>query len=161
MPASKRRGLARAVGLHCRLVHAHSGNRGAYALQSRRWGNCEGHLVREIDALGGLMGRAIDATGIQFKLLNRSRGPAVWSPRAQADKPQYSQWVRTALENEPNIEWILGRAGRIVIEGGRIRGLAARGWPQFSLQSVGYYDRDIPQRLGPCRPRAASGWPSG
>src|SRR5687767_16036467 len=61
-------------------------------------GTAKGHLVREIDALGGLMGRAIDATGIQFKLLNRSRGPAVWSPRAQADKRAYGRWVRTALE---------------------------------------------------------------
>src|SRR5688572_13706006 len=87
-------------------------------------GTAKGHLVREIDALGGLMGRAINATGIQFKLLNRSRGPAVWSPRAQADKPLYSAWVRTALEAEPNIHWIIGRAGRILRTDGNIAGLA-------------------------------------
>ncbi len=87
-------------------------------------GTAKGHLVREIDALGGLMGRAIDATGIQFKLLNRSRGPAVWSPRAQADKKTYGRWVKAALDAEPNIEWIIGRAGRIIVEHGRVSGLA-------------------------------------
>src|SRR5688500_10048816 len=87
-------------------------------------GTAKGHLVREIDALGGLMARAIDATGIQFKLLNRSRGPAVWSPRAQADKQRYANWVTVALEREPNIQWILGRAGRLVVEHGRVTGLA-------------------------------------
>src|SRR3954464_9665058 len=87
-------------------------------------GTAKGHLVREIDALGGMMGRAIDATAIQFKLLNRSRGPAVWSPRAQADKQVYGAWMREALDREPNIEWLIGRAGRILIEHGRICGLA-------------------------------------
>jgi len=71
-------------------------------------GTAKGHLVREIDALGGLMGLAIDATGIQFKLLNRSRGPAVWSPRAQADKKRYGEWVRGALEAQKGIEWLVG-----------------------------------------------------
>src|SRR3984893_6989490 len=85
-------------------------------------GTAKGHLVREIDALGGLMGRAIDATGIQFKLLNRSRGPAVWSPRAQADKKVYGKWVKTALEAEPNIHWVIGRAGRVLTGHGRVAG---------------------------------------
>jgi len=87
-------------------------------------GTAKGHLVREIDALGGLMGRAIDATAIQFKLLNRSRGPAVWSPRAQADKRVYGRWMKAALDAEPNIEWLIGRAGRVLISGGRLVGLA-------------------------------------
>ena len=87
-------------------------------------GTAKGHLVREIDALGGVMGRAIDATGIQFKLLNRSRGPAVWSPRAQADKRLYSSWVRDAIGQQTNIEWVFERAGQILVEGGRIVGVA-------------------------------------
>ncbi len=87
-------------------------------------GTAKGHLVREIDALGGLMGLAIDATGIQFKLLNRSRGPAVWSPRAQADKRRYGTWVREALEAESHITWIFERAGRVLVDAGRVVGLS-------------------------------------
>ena len=86
-------------------------------------GTAKGHLVREIDALGGLMGRAIDETGIQFKLLNSSRGPAVWSPRAQADKRVYSEWVASALGRQPGVSWIIGKAGRILTEDDRIVGL--------------------------------------
>jgi tRNA uridine 5-carboxymethylaminomethyl modification enzyme len=86
-------------------------------------GTAKGHLVREIDALGGLMGRAIDATGLQFKLLNRSRGPAVWSPRAQADKRAYGRWMRETLSAEPLITWLFRRAGRLLIEQDRVVGL--------------------------------------
>jgi tRNA uridine 5-carboxymethylaminomethyl modification enzyme len=66
-------------------------------------GIAKGHLVREVDALGGVMGEVIDAVGIQFRLLNTSRGPAVWSPRAQADKKQYRIKMRQVLEAEPNL----------------------------------------------------------
>ena len=66
-------------------------------------GIAKGHLVREIDALGGVMGEVTDAVGIQFRLLNTSRGPAVWSPRAQCDKKQYRLRMREILENEPNL----------------------------------------------------------
>ncbi|HUP38822.1 MAG TPA: tRNA uridine-5-carboxymethylaminomethyl(34) synthesis enzyme MnmG [Vicinamibacterales bacterium] len=99
-------------------------------------GTAKGHLVAEIDALGGLMGRAIDATGIQFKVLNRSRGPAVWSPRAQADKQRYGAWMLAALRAEPNIEWILGRAGRILVEHQRIVGLAFEEGERYACDAL-------------------------
>jgi len=99
-------------------------------------GTAKGHLVREIDALGGLMGRAIDATAIQFKLLNRSRGPAVWSPRAQADKQQYGAWVRNELEREPNITWLVARAGRILVEHDRIIGLAMEDGDAYACDAL-------------------------
>jgi tRNA uridine 5-carboxymethylaminomethyl modification enzyme len=99
-------------------------------------GTAKGHLVREIDALGGLMGRAIDATGIQFKLLNRSRGPAVWSPRAQADKKLYGRWVKQALDDEGNIDWLIGPAGKILVEGRRIVGLAMESGESYGCAAL-------------------------
>jgi tRNA uridine 5-carboxymethylaminomethyl modification enzyme len=96
----------------------------------------KGHLVAEIDALGGLMGRAIDATGIQFKVLNRSRGPAVWSPRAQADKRAYGRWMYGALRNENNISWIFGRAGQILVEHGRVAGLALEEGQRYACRAL-------------------------
>jgi len=82
------------------------------------------------------MGRAIDATGIQFKLLNRSRGPAVWSPRAQADKKRYGAWVASALSAEQNITWLLGKAGRILTAHGRVVGLAMEGGNEFQCGAL-------------------------
>ncbi len=66
-------------------------------------GLAKGQIAREIDALGGLMGLAIDATGIQFRMLNRSKGPAVQSPRAQADRGRYQKWMRQRLEETYNL----------------------------------------------------------
>ena len=99
-------------------------------------GTAKGHLVREIDALGGVMGKAIDATGIQFKLLNRSRGPAVWSPRAQADKHLYSEWVRQYLGVQPNIAWLFGPAGRILTTQGRVTGLAMENGDRYECAAL-------------------------
>src|SRR5436309_14140549 len=71
------------------------------------------HLVREIDALGGLMGEVTDGVGIQFRLLNTSRGPAVWSPRAQCDKKQYRLRMREILEKEPNLRILQAEVGEL------------------------------------------------
>ena len=86
-------------------------------------GIAKGHLVREIDALGGLMGRVIDQTGIQFRMLNRSRGPAVQAPRAQADRALYRQQMRRELESIPNLHLRQGEAVRILTEDGRVTGV--------------------------------------
>jgi len=86
-------------------------------------GIAKGHLVREIDALGGVMGEVTDAVGIQFRLLNTSRGPAVWSPRAQCDKKQYRIRMKEVLEREPNLHIKQAEVGALIIEGGRVRGV--------------------------------------
>ncbi len=99
-------------------------------------GTAKGHLVREIDALGGLMGEAIDATAMQFKLLNRSRGPAVWSPRAQADKRRYGVWMRGRLEGERNIGWIIGRAGSVCRRDGRVVGVELEDGRRYGCGAV-------------------------
>ena len=99
-------------------------------------GTAKGHLVREIDALGGLMGLAIDATGIQFKILNRSRGPAVWSPRAQADKKAYRQAVRAALDAQPGISWILGAAEAVLAGESGVRGVRLVDGREFSCSAL-------------------------
>jgi tRNA uridine 5-carboxymethylaminomethyl modification enzyme len=77
-------------------------------------GIAKGHLVREIDALGGVMGELTDAVGIQFRLLNTSRGPAVWSPRAQCDKKEYRIRMREWLEHEPNLRILQAEVGELL-----------------------------------------------
>ena len=79
-------------------------------------GIAKGHLVREVDALGGIMGEVTDAVGIQFRLLNTSRGPAVWSPRAQCDKQQYRLKMREVLESEPNLKIKQAEVAELMVE---------------------------------------------
>src|SRR5436190_22586605 len=82
-------------------------------------GIAKGHLVREIDALGGVMGQVTDAVGIQFRLLNTSRGPAVWSPRAQCDKKLYRLKMRHVLECEPNLAIKQAEVAELIVEHNR------------------------------------------
>src|SRR5579871_6203159 len=89
-------------------------------------GIAKGHLVREIDALGGIMGEVTDAVGIQFRLLNTSRGPAVWSPRAQCDKKMYRVRMREVLEREPNLRIKQAEVAALEIVDGRVRGVLLR-----------------------------------
>src|SRR5687768_10376938 len=86
-------------------------------------GIAKGHVVREIDALGGIMGRVTDRTGIQFRLLNRSRGPAVQSPRAQADRGLYRTEMRRALEATPNLSLRQGTVVDLSIENNTVIGI--------------------------------------
>jgi tRNA uridine 5-carboxymethylaminomethyl modification enzyme len=86
----------------------------------------KGHLVKELDALGGLMGRAIDATGIQFKILNESKGAAARASRAQADRELYKGWVQRYLEQVPNLTIIEGEAASIQTDGGAVSGVTLR-----------------------------------
>jgi len=86
-------------------------------------GLAKGQLVREIDALGGEMAKAIDEVGIQFRMLNRSKGPAVWSPRAQADRMAYSMRMRWALERQENLDLKQGTVVGIVVKDNRVVGI--------------------------------------
>ncbi len=99
-------------------------------------GLAKGHIVCEIDALGGVMGTAIDATGIQFRMLNRSKGPAVWGPRAQADKVAYRRFVRAVLENEDNIDIIEGQVVEILAEGGHVKAVRLTDGTELAAETV-------------------------
>lgn len=89
-------------------------------------GIAKGHIVREIDALGGIMGKVIDKTGIHFRMLNRSKGPAVWAPRAQADKKAYQNLVKSTLEYTPNLTMRQDEAARLLVEDGTIYGIRTK-----------------------------------
>src|SRR5687768_3696793 len=94
-------------------------------------GVAKGTVVREVDALGGIMGRATDRSRIQFRMLNRSKGPAVWSPRAQCDRGLYPRAARALLEREPNLSFFQGMVGALLLRGDRVEGVRTESGVEF------------------------------
>src|SRR5215471_1957887 len=99
-------------------------------------GIAKGTVVREVDALGGIMGRAADRATIQFRMLNRSKGPAVWAPRAQCDRALYRRAVRSLLEELPTLELTQGMVSRLLLDGDRLGGVETADGRRFSARAV-------------------------
>jgi tRNA uridine 5-carboxymethylaminomethyl modification enzyme len=111
------------MGLHTALVTVKLDDTAKMSCNPAVGGIAKGHMVREIDALGGVMARITDLAGIQFKMLNRGRGPAVWSPRAQCDKPLYSATMTRHLGALANLERLEGVVHHVRLECGRVMGM--------------------------------------
>ena len=99
-------------------------------------GTAKGHIVREIDALGGIMGKIADKTGIQFRMLNASKGPAVWSPRCQADKSAYSAEMKAFLETTQNLQMKQGTIENLIVSNGKVDGV-------MTIEGIAYYGKSV------------------
>jgi tRNA uridine 5-carboxymethylaminomethyl modification enzyme len=115
--------MAARLGARTLLLTANLDTIGQMSCNPAIGGIAKGTVVREIDALGGIMGRAADRATIQFRMLNRSKGPAVWAPRAQCDRTLYRRAVRQLLEGFPTLELAQGMVSRLVLEGTRVAGV--------------------------------------
>ena len=111
------------MGARVALITMHKATIGEMSCNPAIGGLGKGHLVREIDAMDGLMGRAIDRSGIQFRMLNKSRGPAVHGPRAQADRKLYREAIQSILDEIENLDIIEAAVGDLIVENGRLQGL--------------------------------------
>jgi len=99
-------------------------------------GVAKGTVVREVDALGGIMGRATDLAAVQFRMLNRSKGPAVWAPRAQCDRGLYRRVVRNLIEAHTGLRTIQGTVARLVFDGDRVAGVETLEGRRFAARAV-------------------------
>lgn len=124
------------VGARTALVTHQFATIGAMSCNPAIGGLGKGHLVREVDALDGLMGRVADAGGIQFRVLNRRKGPAVRGPRAQADRKLYAAAMQTAIRTTANLGVIEGEADELVITDGRVTGLRLTDGRSFACGAV-------------------------
>lgn len=108
------------LGMKTALITLRKDTIGKMSCNPAIGGTAKGHLVKEIDALGGVMGQLIDEAGIHFKILNRSKGPSVWSPRAQADRLYYMVVAQKSLEQIPNLEIIEGMVTSLKVQNGKV-----------------------------------------
>ena len=128
--------MAARSGARTLLLTQHLETIGQMSCNPAIGGIAKGTVVREVDALGGIMGRATDMSRLQFRMLNRSKGPAVWSPRAQCDRGLYRRAVRTLLERLPNLRFAQGTAAGFVLAGSRVLGVETTDGRRFLAGSI-------------------------
>ena len=124
------------IGARVALITMHKATIGEMSCNPAIGGLGKGHLVREIDAMDGLMGRAIDRSGIQFRMLNKSRGPAVHGPRAQADRKLYREAIQSMLDEIENLDIIEAAVGDLIVENGRLQGLVTEDGIEYRAGSA-------------------------
>src|SRR5512140_1253996 len=125
------------TGAHVGLVTSSLETIGQMSCNPAIGGVAKGTVVREVDALGGIMGRATDMATVQFRMLNRSKGPAVWAPRAQCDRGLYRRAARTLIEEQANLQTIQGTVARLVFAPGeqRVSGVETLEGRRFGAKS--------------------------
>src|SRR6187551_2856251 len=114
--------IAARMGARTALVNFDRATVGAMSCNPAIGGLGKGHLVREVDAFDGLVGRAADAAAIHYRMLNRSKGSAVWGPRVQADRKLFKAAIQRMLTAQQGLEQVEGEAAELVLEGGRVAG---------------------------------------
>jgi tRNA uridine 5-carboxymethylaminomethyl modification enzyme len=129
-------GASARAGARTLLVTANLEAIGQMSCNPAIGGVAKGTVVREVDALGGVMGLATDRARIQFRMLNRSKGPAVWAPRAQCDRGLYPRAARALLERHKNLEFFQGMAGSLLLDGSRVAGVRTENGFEFRARAV-------------------------
>lgn len=128
--------VAARMGTQTALINFELDTIGAMSCNPAIGGLGKGHLVREIDALDGLIGRATDEAGIHYRMLNRSKGSAVWGPRVQADRDLYKKAVQNMLTVQPNLTLVAGEVSALILKGGAVQGITLADGTQIAARAV-------------------------